>query len=191
MKKLLILPLLLLLGCSESEIAFVEPCTPFSDEYVDSLDIPAINRHNSIQALTVSERVNCIPAATSASKSEPKVVFSAELEKVNPGDILHIDSMLHVENPLKVNLLLAYALVLSDSPYDVDGEFLTEEVGSNITPGNHYSDRSLSLTLVAEKKIRGQYINLVAITATDANVLNQHGEVKSTGGFLSVVLERR
>jgi hypothetical protein len=182
----------ILTACSGYDpVPHVKPCEPFSEEFVEALEVPRIHRYVSPDAFTVAERVHCLDAPDRADFEAARVAYSVKLDRVDKGDLLHIDTMIHAENPMEVSVLFVVVLVVADSPDEIHGEELIERVGDNISAADHYADKHVGLTIRAEEKIRGKYLNVVVYSATDAKVFNKHTRVISSGGFLNVVLERR
>lgn len=169
MKYLLLLTLFL--------VACGGPFRPIAEQWCDPNIEPNLDRVQEFNADTDDllslnenlEMVSCLPSrGYRASLVDAKTIMSVKLTNLKQGDIIDYIFESQFTNGESYEHLLVTCVILSDSPTNMDGEFVSNCTGRNIMDRNteHHSTRLRTGFFEVLEDTSKIYLNYVAYAAS-------------------------
>lgn len=177
-KQIVLIPLLLyLIACGKEKDVYV-PC---EEKVYDQNAEIALYDGSAPLAYTEERQYNCLKAPDVIDLAEARVAYSIALSNIKRNQAFVFHGYGEVTNPTAKPMMIAWFFVLSDSPYSIKGEEITDRKGYNITAEMHHGVYGQSGNLVFDSNFDG-YLNLVVYAASGEKRLeNEHLIIENFG----------
>jgi hypothetical protein len=125
---------------------------------------PAARGQYAIVGLSTTAQLRSSRIGIAGSQS--RVVYSAGLDRLRPGDVVTVTAQAEVTNPQDYNVFVGSTIVLASSPQAVSGDDFTRGGGGNVTPSMHHAIITSDASLTISAPIRRAWVNLVLTAAS-------------------------
>lgn len=181
-----------LINCAETKtklIPCLEPVAPLN--YQNKIGV-LFDGSNFAETPDNAELYGCINAPDvidHENKIDFRVVYSIKLENVPENSILIYASSGEVSNETPKPMFLAWYIVISDSPINTNGVYVTRPHGFNISPNMHHGVFSENGSHLVTENITNKYLNVVLYGASgETNLDNESLKIEQNYGELNLTL---
>lgn len=169
MKFLIIILFLFLSACSkkEGDPTFYPDCSYLTQDVTATV-------HHIYTGIDIPPRAPCVLAPDVGNYPASMNLFSFELPNLEVDEEVQAYIQWEMTNDMPGNMMVAWFMVLSDSPNSYEGEVLTGSVGENISVNMHHAVYDSIVPFHFVKEAGTKYLNLVVYGASDAHINGKH-----------------
>jgi hypothetical protein len=146
--------------------------------------------HNFYHAVDIAPRANCVLAPDVGNYYDSVNLYSFELPNLQVGEEIRAYIQWEMTNDMPDNMMVAWFMVLSDSPDSWEGEVLTGSVGENISVNMHHAVYQAYAPFYFIKDPELKYLNLVVYGASDAHINGKHVIAEGKNSTIYIRRER-
>lgn len=123
---------------------------------------------------TLTPRAPCVLSPDQGSHKLSVNLFSFYLPNLKEGEEIEAYMQWEITNDMPGNMMVAWFMVLADTPDSYEGEILRGSLGKNITVNVHHDVHHTYSPFHFVKEPGDKYLNLVVYSASDAHINGKH-----------------